>query len=347
METNAIIEPKLLVDDYNSYSSIIKRIINNSYYLIDERIPIARFRGTIIKRLPNENLQIIGWQRNILKMRKETASLPTIITLLINNSGEIEEIQLDNSFKGSKGLLCSYNYLKNNVKKLISIKLNKKILSHIKLDDMQCYHLTEVLRGIYSFYNFLERNNQKEILKRVIYEYEEEVINSYLDGDTLFMTGLQQYKNNQIIRYAFKFEDIFKKINYDNNINLYVLQGVKADFFINNKLYLTKKVNINDESNSYPNIVRFLTESVQLLKDYMLFPDNIKLFNTNIYPIALVGLLTQSIGIRLFRNNYNYMLKVFDSIQRINGRPGCVGALTDQDEADKYFSGYLFSEIFN
>jgi hypothetical protein len=90
---------------------------------------------------------------------------------------------------------------------------------------------------------------------------------------------------------------------------------------------------------------KFLFKCIQQLKQQLCPEQKIRIFNTNLYPQAYIGMLIQSIAIRLFNNNYNYIMHALTALQRSGNRPLCVGAITNQDEAKQYFPKYSFADL--
>ncbi|MDP4182353.1 MAG: hypothetical protein Q8942_14845 [Bacillota bacterium] len=346
MESVSVRQPFLLLNTLDKDEDFIKKIVEKNYNLLDDDVAMARFRGNIIYQLPgNTGVEIIAWQRNILKVRSGYSSAPCILVLRVNESGKIESIDVDPSFRGSKGIVCSHKYFDKVVKKLIGFKIDNLYLSKTKTSDTHCFHLTEVLRGVFTAYKiFLNEGYDK--LEHPGLFYEEENLNSYVEGNDLYLSGLQAYNNNKLIQYALKFEDIFNKVCFDENGAMHVYNGVKVDFILNNEVVKSKIVNINPKDNSYPNFSEFIVECMPIFEKAIEASGKFKIFNTNTYIFALIGLLTQAVAVKMFGHNYDYVFYIINNIQRINNVPSCIGGLLNQDEADRFFPEFKFSDIF-
>lgn len=346
MEKIAIREPSLLLQKLNKDEDYIKKIITRNYNLLDDSVALARYRGNIIFRSPEQNgIEIIAWQRNILKVRSGYSSSPCIIVIKIDESGKIESINVDPSFRGSKGIICSGKYFDRVVKKLTGYKIDNLFLSKTKTSDTHCFHVTEVLRGVFTAYKLYLHEGYDKLESPGLF-YEEENLNSYVEDNILYLSGLQSYNNEKFIQYALRFEDIFNKVCFDENGAMHVYDGVKVEFILDNTVVNSKTVNINPRDNSYPNFTEFVVECMPLFEKAVEPSGKFKVFNTNTYIFALIGLLTQAVAVKMFGHNYDYVFHIINNIQRLNNVPSCVGGLLNQAEADKYYPEFKFSEIF-
>ncbi len=345
MATDTEKKTHLLINDYRSIDNFRKAILDAQYRAIDQDTPACRFRGTLIDlRNGFDDIRITGWQRNISRLRKMDVSLPTIITMKLDN-GIIKDIELDRSFMGSKGLVCSRKYLDMNIKSKIEGRgLDAGFIQDMKLEKTHCFHIFEVLSGIYTYFNILKENNFRES-EPDKYAYEEEAIDSYNENGTLHSLGVQFLKGRAPLKYELILHDILNKIRFDKSGVLKTEQGVVADFSINGTFVLNGSICINNRIPEAMDLSKFLFKCIRNLKDVLYPETSIKIFNTNLYPQAYIGMLIQSLAIRSFNNNYNYIMHALTALQRAGGMPLCVGSLTDQSEADRCFPGYDFADL--
>jgi hypothetical protein len=205
--------------------------------------------------------------------------------------------------------------------------------------------LTEVLRGVFTAYKLYCHEGYDRLEAPGLF-YEEENLNSYVEDNILYLSGVQAYNNDKQIQYALRFEDIFNKVCFDENGTMHVYDGVKVDFILNDTIVNSKIININPRDNSYPNFTEFVVECMPLLEKAVEPSGKTKVFNTNTYIFALIGLLTQAVAVKMFGHNYDYVFHIINSIQRMNNVPTCIGGLLNQTEADKYYPEFSFSDIF-
>ncbi|MBN1413073.1 MAG: hypothetical protein JW969_19695 [Spirochaetales bacterium] len=334
----------LLLNDYGRVDDLKDKILSVPYTPADPVSPTCRFRGTLIDfRKGTENPVMTGWQRNVARLRKLDVSLPTIVTIALDENGLIREAELDASFKGSKGLLCSHKYLNANLKKqLIGRKFGEGFLRAVKLEKMHCAHIFEVLSGLYSCYRMLEDDGFGKLSPVA---YEEEAIDSTLEGGTLHSFGLHLLKGKPVVEYRLSLDGFMDKISFARDGTMRTTDGVRAGFMLDGKEVLAGTVTVNTPGTSYMDLTKFLLICIRELGHVMGVPDKIRMLNTNLYPGAYIGMLIQFAAIRIFNSNYSYIMHALTALQRPAGISSCIGAVSNQEEADRVFPGYDLSDI--
>jgi hypothetical protein len=335
----------LLIENYENIDGFNKRITDSQYEATDVDTPTLRFRGTLVDaRNGLENLKITCWQRNVSRLRKMDVSLPAIVTISLNARQRIEEVELDRSFKGSKGLMCCHSYLNGNLKsKLRGHPLDATFIHEVKQEKTHCAHLFEVLSGMYSYYRILKEDGFAA-LDPQRYAWEEESIDSFTENGTIHSVGVHVLKGRAPIHYGLILHDIMGKVRFEKN-GLFRVGDVEADFFIHGKNAVHGTVSLHGGSAGSTDLARFLFGCIEELKPELCPGKDIRLFNTNLYPRACIGLLIQVAAVRLFNSNYSYVMHALTALQRSNDAPLCVGALRDQGEADRFFPGFSFREL--
>ncbi|HEX3043814.1 MAG TPA: hypothetical protein VHY08_03590 [Bacillota bacterium] len=342
---------QLLINNYEDIGRLNKMILEAPYQAQDLDTPVCRFRGSLVDSSGGSNrIKLVGWQRNIARMRKMDVSLPTIITLTVND-GVIEDINLDASFKGSKGLMCSWKYLNRNLKSLFEGQVfDPSFIQKAKLESTHCFHLFEVLGGLYSYYQILQADDFREIapdhracMREIAYE--EEAIDSYVENGTIHSLGTQLLKGKAPLHFELILHQILHQVSYEKNGKVKTEQGIQADFLLNDLVVLTETITLNNPIPGSIDLSHFLFRCIRQLKQRLCPNQNGQIYNTNLYPQAYIGMLIQSLAIRLFNNNYNYIMHALTALQRSDTRPLCVGAIKDQNEANQYFPGYSFAEL--
>ena len=333
------IEASLLLNKYDeSWDQLINSILTNSYTSLDPTAPTCRYRGTIIRNEGN-HYRIIAWQRNVARIRKMDVSLPAVLLLTLNNDLSIDNISLHPSFKGSKGLMCSVRYLQNNLQnRLTGAFLGKDFINKIKIDQMHCFHLFEILSGLNSFFHIQRHNIETNTLT-----FEEEASDKILENDTLSIVGNYKNSDNFQIHYRLRFINLFKNIGFKKDGVIQFQKPVRVQFFINNKIKLDKKTYLHKKLEDCLDMQRYLFLCIFNLKKE--FQAEFPVYNTNLYPLALIGLLTQAAAIKVFQNNYNYVMHALTALQRHNNIPRCIGAIKDQHEVNTYFPEFDFSKL--
>jgi hypothetical protein len=336
----------LLIDDYKRIDDLTARIPVARYRSADPDTPACRFRGSLIDFRDGSGIsRLTGWQRNVARVRKMDVSLPTIVTLKLNREGIIEEAGLDPCFKGSKGLMCSWKYLNGNLKKELEGKsFEHGFLAAVKQEKMHCAHLFEVLSGLYTYYLILKENGFKEILPEN-YAYEEEAIDSVLEGDTVHSLGIHALKGKPVFEYRLSLHNLMSRIGFDRDGTLRTTQGVRAEFSVNGSPVLESTVSVNVPGTPYKDLAKFLLQCIRELKRRLCAGEIARILNTNLHPSAYIGLFTQVAVIRLFHASYAYIMHALTALQRPGHKPACVGAVSDQGEADLYFPGFKLTDL--
>jgi hypothetical protein len=345
-DTNKLRAASLLIGDYESIDDIGQKVLSSTFTAIDLDKPTLRFRGTVVDaREGSGNLVITGWQRNVARLRKLDVSLPTIIRMTLDANRVIRKIELDGSFKGSKGLMCCFPYLDRNMKSLLSdTSFDTGFIRRVKQENTHCAHIFEVLSGMYTYYKILETDGFADLAGRG-YAYEEEVIDSFIDDGTLHSVGRHSMTEKPTIDYALDLEQIIQAVRFTKQGMLESAKGINATFAIDRKQVIADTVSVNNVSAKERDLAVFLLKCVGAMKSVICPALGTKMLNTNLHPRAYLGMLVQSISIRLFNNNFNYIMHALTSLQRSVEAPLCVGAIENQEEADKCFPGYSFSEL--
>lgn len=327
-------EPRLLIKQHRDPADLKKRIVSNRVRPLDPRLPICRFRGTAV--FPDGTL--IGWQRNISRLRKMDVSLPTIITLTLGEDDIIADIDLDSGFKGSKGLMCSQPYLNRTMKRhLVGARLDETLFSKIRQRHLHCFHLVEVLQGLASFYLATQPEKRTGNLC-----YEQETIDCYGSGHDLVGQGRQDINGEKELHYTLHFKDILQKIAFDNTGMLSKVDDIDSDFYLDGERVLSQTVNLKDR---FQLMLDFMLACIDQVKTVASPDTAVPFHNTNLFPPAILSMLIQASSMHLFNNNYNYVMHVLSALQRRNGAPACVGAIRDEAEAKQYFPDYRFGDI--
>jgi hypothetical protein len=333
-------QARLLINTYDNMDRLNTMILESDYTAADPLMPALRFRGTVARAANRDNgLIITGWQRNVSRLRKMDVSLPTIITMVVDGKERIESIELDTGFAGSKGLICSHSYLNRRLKTLLQGQsLDSSFIHRVKQENTHCAHLFEVLSGIYAYYSMLKMNGFRDLRPRG-HAYEEEVIDSYAEDGTLYSLGTHVFMGREPLRYKTALFDLMRRIGFTKNGGLTITQGIRTDFSLNGLSCAQCLVN------DFAGFSGFLLRCLDKVRRQVLAGRYVRMFNSNLYPGAYLGLLAQAVAVRLFNNNYNYIMHAVTALQRAGDRPLCVGALNNQEEADRWFPGFSFSEL--
>ena len=121
----------------------------------DLRQLITRYRGTVVERTELGTV-ITGWQKSIYHFGGLNREVPILVTILLENDGQIRSIKIDEQSEGSQGKRCDFSCLETLSRKKLkgtSITTLNRIVP--TADDVKCLHLFEILSACSSFYIWL------------------------------------------------------------------------------------------------------------------------------------------------------------------------------------------------
>ena len=116
-------------------------------------------------------------------------------------------------------------------------------------------------------------------------------------------------------------------------------QKTTVSLYIEKTLLETVTITFNFEVLDYGRFMKMITKVSKEIRKaffgYRVYP----FYNTNFSPTALMGILTQSIGVYFTENRPENIMKVLNLLQRTKGRPQCPGGINSLHESEEYFPG--------
>ncbi|AZS14175.1 hypothetical protein [Paenibacillus lutimineralis] len=336
--------PKLIVKEQLDKEIIRRKVAYGNYTCMDKIVPMIRARGTNLQVDESGDLRIIGWQRDITRMRKQDVSLSFMIHLTVSPEGMIKEALVDDMFNGGKGVLCSKDYLESKLKEELEGQLfDRRLVSRLRFDKFKCFHIFEIMSGIYSSYFMYKNELQEGSTERLFYE--EDIVDIYASEGNLYLAGLQEFKGKEPVSYMVVLYDVFNNITFDEDGYMKLKSPVQAEFYLNDVLVHSNELYQKEKDYIFIRVQKFLFVCVEKLK-VSLFPEfTDKMMNTNLAPSAFIGIIMQAIGIRSFANNFNYIQYIMTAMQRPRKMPGCIGAILNEEEAACHFEGFDLSYL--
>ncbi len=335
-------QPILLLNEViDDQDLLIKEVLNRPFASLDTDIPVARFRGTMIKKTGN-GVKITGWQRNVSRLQKMDVSLPTIISVDLDENYTVRNINLHESFQGSKGLLCNQAYLnKNLVHKLINKDISQEsFFVNVQVSHLHCFHITEVLGGIITGIEIMKE-------KSLDFLFEEEITDSWVESADFHAIGAQKFNfNPDTCYYQLVFKEAQNKFKFNRNGGVFSNDPVDYLFYLNNELKFKDSMAGSTDKRMCLAIKVLCIKAVNEIKKVSVPFFSGNYLSSNLYFQAFIGLLFQAISMKIYYNNLNYVLHTLNSIQRYDNIPQCVGAVDNQEEASKHFPGFDLSKIF-
>ena len=145
---------------------VLNRIRNydfrNHHVYGDDSFEVCRIGGYRYIGRPDGSCRMIGWQCNFADVQNYDICLPTILYVETNADNQITCLRLNENFKGSQGIPCSYKYLNRRLQDFIGLPFSQKE-SRIS-DDLGtgCRHTFEVLFGACAFREWCLQHHVKD-----------------------------------------------------------------------------------------------------------------------------------------------------------------------------------------
>ncbi len=343
--------PQLLIGKYDSIDGLKDRICNSTFKPLDASTPTCRFRGTVIKpRDADGAVTVIGWQRNAARLQKMDVSLPSIITAQVRkcpdqNTYRVVSIELDKCFKGSKGVLCSAHYLDRNMKEAVTGRaFDSSLIKKAKLKAMHCFHIVEVLDGMISYFEAvraeLSPNNSRSLF------FEEENLDYMTDRDKRsHFCGHHLITGKNAIQYRLTFKDLIEKVSFSKEGEMACNGNLNYEFSIEGRQAMCGEIAFTTKDLFYLRFQKMLLQCGTMVQSAFGFDLRDNMYFTNLHPAAFIGLMTQTLAIRHFGNNYHYIMHALTGLQRRSNAPLCIGSVTNRIETKRFFPGFLSDDL--
>jgi hypothetical protein len=344
--------PSLLIGSYDGSENMPHKILSGICNPLDTDLPTCRYRGTYIRVDTNDarRMTITAWQRNFARLRKLDVSLPTIITIVAENDPAMNRwtilsADLHESFKGSKGIMCSRAYLDRTIKeRLVGLPFDSTLMNFARLDNFHCYHIVEVLKGSCGY--FLSLQLPQASISPGSFFYEEEIIDCKLvDESTLLACGYQIIKAKIPFSYQLTFHGLLDKIAFGKDGSLKFNHNLRCDFRLQNETLLNETISAGTGNGVYSGLQKTLLRCIACIQEYLGTARTGRMYYTNLYPPAFIGLLSQAMAMRHFNSNYHYIMHVLTSLQRDNDKPLCIGSVKNVQEMKHYFPHLLQKDL--
>jgi hypothetical protein len=344
-------QPLLLIGSYDSIADVKERICTNRLKPLDTSKPASRCRGTVVQAGEEDGaVTLIGWQRNAARLQKMDVSLPAIVTLRLRripseNAYRIVSIDLDKSFRGSKGLLCCGPYLDKNMKnELVGQAFDASLFKKTKLNAMRCFHLVEILHAMISYFGTVSGELSGTGAKALHFEEEN---TDYMEDDEKrsCCCGIHLVSGREAVFYRLVIADLFEKVRFSKEGVMTCRGSLTFEFFLGDQRAIAGEIPISESGSMERGFQKMLLECIRTLQAALGVGQKEKIRFTNLYPMALVGLLTQTLAIRHFSNNYHYIMHALTGLQRRDGIPLCIGASMNMNEVKRYFPGFSSDDL--
>jgi hypothetical protein len=334
---------------------MIPDLILDNFYAFNEehvydRIQKAGLNGSISGRMSGVRLkktdrgkELLTWQCNLASMQNIDVKLPTIMHIVVDNANIIQSISLNEQFKGSQGITCSWKYLNRHMQNTLLASgfspRNPLISNPLTLC---CRHIYELTLGACTFSAYCENRG---------------VDNAYLSASTMAYENRNTDMIESVDRICVNGKDIISKVcvsNYLNSIT-YDNAGVVCacddlrisgyNYHNNKYTCICPEITINaDNSNDFRmKVMKALSSGwldcgkrLGIRKDF---------YFSHIWPPTAYGLLVQLLSLSMHRDNDSHFRQCVSEIQRVEGKPLCIGVINSIEEGERVFNGFLEGDL--
>ena len=121
----------------------------------DRKQLITRYRGTVVEKI-SSGFAVTGWQKSIYHFGGLNREVPILVSLLLDETGLIRTLVIDDRSEGSQGKRCDFACLESMcIEKLKGVNLASLGSRVSSAPDVKCLHLFEILSACSSFYSAL------------------------------------------------------------------------------------------------------------------------------------------------------------------------------------------------
>lgn len=343
--------PRLLLGECVSAAEVADRVMGSPVYPLDEVMPTARYRGTVIEfEDDGTTATVVGWQRNTARLQKLDVSLPTVITVRLTREGQdtpfrVASAALDNRFKGSKGILCSASFLERTLVELLEGEpFDPSLYQKIRIGSTHCFHLVEVLGGMVAY--FLIANDRRTAGDLRSTYFEEEALDSLPgSGSDFEAAGCQRMTGHDDVTYGMTFTSLLDLMRFASDGAFSCSGNLNFQFGIDGGAAFNCDIPLAGNGFLHIGFQRALLTGIRMMRSTFGVAEHVKFYCTNLQPAALIGLLTQALAIRRFSNNYTYIMHALTAIQRLDNVPLCIGSVKSPVEMKKFFPGFTPDDL--
>lgn len=128
----------------------------------DRRTLITRYRGTVV-RPSDAGFTVIAWQKSVYHFGGLNREVPVLATVLLDQSGVVRGLSLDERCLGSQGKRCDFRELAICMNERLKGKPFSEFTAHCPgAGAARCLHLFELLAGAAGFFSLLRQQNLTE-----------------------------------------------------------------------------------------------------------------------------------------------------------------------------------------
>ena len=338
---------------------MIPNLIMDSYYAFNEeyvndQIQKSSLDGSINGRASGRvsgiryikttgGKELLAWQCNVAYMQSINVKLPTIIHIIVDNSNIIQAISLNEHFKGSQGITCSWNYLNRNMQNnLLASEFSPRNLLITNPLTLACRHLYELVLGSCTFADYCESQG---------------IDNAFVSESMMMEANKCDNKIESVDRICINGNEVVTKISvsnyhnsleYDSSGTICACNGLRiSGYSYCDNAYSCigpeKIINANSSNEFKMKVMKMLSKSwldcgkrLGVQKGF---------YFSHFWPPTSYGLLVQGLALSMFSDNFPYFQRSISGIQRAGDRPSCIGVINSVEEGERTFYGFTGRDL--
>ena len=314
--------PSVILDDYYGFD---EAYVNNQIQKASLDGIINGRLGGIIYKKTDMGKELLAWQCNLANVQGVNVKLPTIIHIHVAEGNIIKSITLNECFKGSQGIACSWKYLNRHTRNtLLSSGFSLQNPAIADPLTLSCRHTYELVLGSCTFAEHCERRGIKDAVLS-------ESTVTYTNGNNGMIEFADRIRlNGKDANTKISVSNYLDAIKYDNSGAIYACDDMRISgysFFDGGYRRIGTEKTVNaDNSNDYTmKMMKAISKSwldsgkrLGVLKNF---------YFSQIWPPTAFGLLSQAFALTMFKDNYVYFQHTVSGLQRIEDRPLCIGVI--------------------
>lgn len=335
-----ILEGKYDIDEAYVLNELQNYDFRNKNVYQDKCFEVCRVGGYRYISAEDGSCRMIGWQCNFASIQNYDICLPTIIVINVGSDNHISSIHLNENFKGSQGIPCSFRYLEKRLQAYKGVEFSQK--NDIINNDLGtgCRHTFEILYGACALREWCIKNGETDT-------WASEVTAAYhADGsivaiDKNSINGIETVTEIDISNFK-------ESIEYDCNGALCRCRDMKIEGF---ELEEEGKTAIGDaKAITSDNKADFNLKLLKILSKYWMQSGKRigiknKFYFSHLWPTTLFGILVQMFAIVMYSNSYSYFQHCIRGLQKDESHCACIGVCEDVDECMKYFPDFDIEDL--
>jgi len=286
---------------------------------------------------------IYACQCNMAEMRNIDIKLPTALHLVLDENACVIKAELLENFKGSQGMPCSLRYLNRILKEKI-IGVSFLCGNEIIKDEFifHCRHIYELVSGAMMLFQHSKANQVESV-------YAYDTTKAIVVQDGIMATDVFQCYGKQLkteVHFIFEKSDIGMQEN--GKVARVKHLRIDADIYEENEKILTMKEEIKNAYNYDVVVLHFMKIFSKLWKGVgKYFNIRSGFYYTNLFPPTFYGIFVQLLALVLFPNNYNYFQHSISGLQRMDGKPLCIGIINNMEEGKRFFNTFCEEDLYD